>query len=340
MEVTELNERIKKGSLSGRYIFGGEEEYLKRFYAKELVKAALGDADDIFSHSVFDGGEASAGDVAEAIISPSLMSEYKVVEWRFPTFTSMKEKELEAIEELAALQEKNPDTVLILTVSAEGFDFSSGKVKSKLERRFEKLFHLVNFKKSTDRQLLGWLSRHFTAEGITADAAALNSLLERSGKSMDVLINEVHKLTALARARGMSSVGAGEVAEVASETPESETFALQNAVVNKDRSAAFKALDDIKFRRVDPNIVLAMIEKSLTELLGVAMLVSSGETDKIESLLGLGGFKAKICLSGAKRWGTEALRKTADELVRLDAASKFGGISGYKLLEIFISQYI
>ena len=134
MEVSELNERIKKGQPLGRYIFGGEEDYLKRFYSRELVKATLGDADDIFSHTVFDGEDASASEVAEAIISPALMSEYKVVEWRFPDFSSMREKELAQIEELAAVHDKNPDTVLILTVSAEGFEFSQGKTKSKLEK--------------------------------------------------------------------------------------------------------------------------------------------------------------------------------------------------------------
>ncbi len=340
MEVSELNERIKKGSVVGRYIFGGEEDYLKRFYTGELVRAAIGDSDDIFSRSVFDGDEATAAEVAEAVISPSLMSEYKVVEWRFPTIGSMREKELEKLEELAALQEKNPDTVLIITVTKEGFEFAEGKNKSKLERRFGKLFELVNFKKSTDRQLLGWLNRHFSSAGISADAAALNTLIFRAGKNMDVLFGEVQKLVALAKAREKTQITEADVKEVSSETPESETFAFQNAIVNKDRAAAFRALDDLKFRRVDPNIILAIAERSLTELLNVAMLTRDGEGDKLESVLGLRDFRAKLALGGARRWGAEALAKTVGELARLDAASKFGGISGYRLIEIFISEYI
>ncbi len=340
MEVSELNERIKKGAVAGAYILGGEEDYLKRFYRGELLRAALGDGDDIFSRSVFDGDEADASEVAEAIISPSLMSEYKVVEWRYPSISSMKEMELEKIEELAALQEKNPDTVLIITVTKEGFEFAEGKSKSKLERRFEKLFSLVNFKKSTDRQLLGWLGRHFAAEGISVDAATLNALLFRSGKNMDTLSAEVQKLTALAGARGQTGITEADVLEVASETPESETFAFQNAIQNRDKATAFRALDDLKFRRVDPNIVLAIMERTFTELLNVAMLVRDGEGDKLETVLGLRDFRAKIALAGAKRFGAEALSASVGELVRLDAASKFGGISGYKLIEIFVSEYI
>ena len=200
MEISELDERIKKASPLGRYILGGEEDFLKRYYARALTKAAIGESDDIFSHTVFDGEDASAADVAEAVSAPAMMSEYKVVEWRFPDFSSMKEKELAEIEELAEIHDKNPDTVLILPVSAESFEFAQGKVKTKLEKRFEKCFELVNFKKSTDKQLLGWLNRHFVAEGITVNAQTLNALLERAGKNMDMLSGETKKLIAFAAA--------------------------------------------------------------------------------------------------------------------------------------------
>lgn len=340
MEISELNEKIKSGNAAGRYILGGEEDYLKRFYARELVRSALGDADDIFSHTVFDGDGTDPAEVAEALISPSLMSRYKVVEWRFPTVSSMKEKELAALEQLAAVQEENPDTVLILTVSADGFEFSQSKVKSKAERRFEKSFDLVNFKKSTDRQLLGWLNRHFTAEGVSVDAAALNALLTASGKSMDVLINEVAKLVSFAHARGDNTVSAADVGQISSKTPESEAFALQNAITNKDKAAAFRALDDLRFRRVDPAIVLATVERTLTELLNVGMLAAEGNGAEAERLLGIKEYKLKICLAGAKKYGTGQLSRILDELVRLDARSKFGGISGYRLAELFVSEYI
>ena len=96
----------------------------------------------------------------------------------------------------------------------------------------------------------------------------------------------------------------------------------------------------LKFRRVDPGIILAMLERSLTELMNVAMLVKDGEADKLDSVLGLKDFKARICLAGAKRYGAEQLSRTLGELVRRDAASKFGGITGYRFIELFIAEYI
>lgn len=339
MELSELNERIK-GNPSGRYIFGGEEDYLKRYYASELVRAALGDSDDIFSHSVFDGDDVDFGAVREAIVSPAMMSEYKVIEWRFADFNSMKEKELVLLEEISALQAENPDTVLIFTAASDGLDFSETKTPSKLERRLAKSFDLINFKKSTDRQLLGWLKRHFDAEGIKVDADTLGALISRSGRVMDVLINEVHKLCALAKMRGADSITGNDVREVASTTPESETFALQNAITGRDRHAAFQALEDLKFRRIDPNVILAMTERCFSELLSVAMMQKDGEASKIEEVLGLRGFRQKLAFQGAARYGSEKLAAITEELARIDASSKFGGISGYKLIEIFFAKWL
>lgn len=340
MEIKELGDKIKTGNPKGRYIFGGEEDYLKRYWAKELVKAAIGDTGDIFGYTVFDGEEVDFAALREELISPALMSEYKVIEWRFADFGAMKEKELEKLEELAKLQEENPDTVLIFTAAADGLEFSQGKNPSKLERRLGACYSLINFKKSTDRQLLGWLKRHFDSEGVSVSLDTLNLLLERSGRVMDVLVNEVQKLVSLAKARGKSEVSTDDVKEVASATPESEAFALQNAITSKDKAAAFTALDDLKFRRIDPGIVFSMVCRSFTELTNVAMLASDGDIAKAESVLGMPSFKVRICVSGAAKYGKERLASISAELSRLDAASKFGGITGYRLTEIFLSKWL
>ena len=339
MEVGELVEKIKKAPL-GRYIFGGEEDYLKRYYAKELVRATIGEEADIFNYTVFDGEDVSFQDLREAILSPSLMSDCKVIEWRFCNLEGMKEKALDELEELAALQDDYPDTLLIITAAADGLEFSTGKNPSKLERRLGKHFNLVNFKKSTDRQLLGWLKRHFDANGVGVDADTLNALLMRSGRVMDVLANEVAKLTALAKIRELDKVSISDVEEVCSTTPESETFALQNAICSKDRVAAFRALSDLKFRRIDPAIIMAMMARTFTELMNAAMLVRDADADKLDELFGIKGFRAKMCIAGAKRYGAEALVRITGEISRLDASSKFGGINGYKLCEIIVSEYI
>ena len=56
MTLNDFKAALKSGAVSGWYIFAGEEDYLKRYYRSELVKAvAPDDAFATFNHTVFDG---------------------------------------------------------------------------------------------------------------------------------------------------------------------------------------------------------------------------------------------------------------------------------------------
>ena len=58
MNANDIKNKIKSGALSGFYIMAGEEDYLKRHFARELRSAAL--TDEVFAsfnHTVFDGDE-------------------------------------------------------------------------------------------------------------------------------------------------------------------------------------------------------------------------------------------------------------------------------------------
>ena len=60
----------------------------------------------------------------------------------------------------------------------------------------------------------------------------------------------------------------------------------------------------------------------------------------IASALGMAPFKVGLCVTGAKRYGKEALASIVSEIARVDAESKFGGLSGYTAVELFIAKYV
>ena len=65
MDANELKTRIRDGSLGGVYIFGGEEEYLKRYYLAQLREKIVPDETFApFNHVVFDGPEVDFGALA------------------------------------------------------------------------------------------------------------------------------------------------------------------------------------------------------------------------------------------------------------------------------------
>ncbi|MBQ9070119.1 MAG: DNA polymerase III subunit delta [Clostridia bacterium] len=342
MTVSELKNKIKSGDVGGAYVFSGEEDYLKKHYLSEFASVCCPDeAFGLFNRVIFDGADIDMAEIAEAIKSPPMMSDFKLIEWKYPDLEHMKESDKKLLEEIALSLKDYPYITLVLFADIDGFNPGTQKRPSKLASRLAKSFNVINFEKSTDAQLIGWLRRHFDAEKIAVDNKTLSALIFRSGHSMEILSNEVKKLSAYAKANTIGAITEKEVDFVASATLECDAFALSGAITDKNREKAFVALRDMMMRRIEPSAVLATLSRSFGELVTVALLLDEGMDAKdIENALGWNQYKIKICINSAKKWGLAKLSLATARLRELDAESKSGGISGYKTLEMFICQYI
>ena len=109
-------------------------------------------------------------------------------------------------------------------------------------------------------------------------------------------------------------------------------------MLEKNVERAFVALTDLKQRRVDPQVIISMLERTYSELSSVAFLLDEGcGASVIESTLKFHPFKAKLYINAAKRVGAKKLASTLAELCRIDASSKSGGFSGYGAIEMFVT---
>ena len=340
MDITEYKSRLKSGNLSGVYLFCGEEDYLVRYYLGTLRDVLDPDPSlAVFNNPVFEGGEIDFGELTEAIKSPPMMADYKLIEWRHADFASMGDKELEALSELLDLAADYPYSILAFTAEGERVDFGTPKKPSKFITTFGKRMHILRFEKSTENQLYAWLKKHFDALRVEVDMAVLREMVFRVGKSMDTLLSEVQKLAYLAHARGKTVITLADIAEVCQSTTESDTFALSNAITDRSKSAAYSALEDLKFRRVDPTVIFSMIARTFDDILAVAMLLEEGESlQSVEQILKMNTYKLKIYAAAAKKYSARTLSDIVSELARADVDSKYGGVTGYTAIELFISR--
>ena len=342
MDIQALKARIKSGNVRGWYIFAGEEDYLKKYYLAELRRAAVDDGPfATFNHSVYDGDDVDISSIEEDIKSPPMMGEYKFIEWKFADLDGQKESFKKALVELTEIKADYPTSVFAIMTTAEGFDAGTQKRPSKLANKLSAGFEIINLAKSTDAQLLGWLKKHFDAEGIAVDLQSLNALLFRAGRSMEVLNNEVEKLSAYLKMNGRTALTPDVVEEIACSTVECDAFALSNAVIEKNSARAFVALSDLKQRRVEPQAVLAMLERTYSDLVSVALLLKEGkDSSDIEATLKLHPYKTKLYIGAAKKIGMSKLAEGLAELCDLDAKSKSGGPAGYGAIEMFVAKHV
>jgi DNA polymerase-3 subunit delta len=340
MDITEYKSRLKSGDLAGIYLFAGEEDYLVRYYLGELRKTLDPDPSlAIFNNPVFEGEEVDFGELVEAVKSPPMMADYKLIEWRHADFASMNEKELEALSELIELAADYPYSILAFTAEGERVDFGTPKKPSKFISSFGRRMNVLRFEKSNENQLYAWLKKHFDVLGVEVNMEVLRAMVFRVGKSMDTLLSEAHKLSYLVLSRGGGAVTLADVADVCQSTTESDTFALSNAITDRNKSAAYTALEDLKFRRVDPTVIFAMIARTFDDILAVALLLEEGESlQSVEQTLRMNSYKLKIYAAAAKKYSARALTDIVSELARADADSKYGGVTSYTAIELFISR--
>ncbi len=340
MDLNSFKTKLKSGDLGGVYILGGEEDYLVRYYLSALRDAAGVDpAFAVFNNPVFDGEEVDFSAVMEAIKSPPMMSDYKLVEWRHADFASMKEGELDSLMQIAEEAKEYPYAVVAFTADAEGLELGTVKKPSAFVKRFGSKINILGFEKSSENQLYAWLKKHFDSQGVEVSLDTVKALVFRSGRSMDVLANEVDKLSAMVLARGKKVVTPDDVNEVASSTPECDTFALSNAILERNRQKAFLALEEMKLRRVDPTVIMGMIAKTYDDLCAVAFLLDEGRgADSINEVLKMNEYKLKIYVSAAKRYGALRLSEILSAFADADAGSKYGGVTGYTAVELFLMR--
>ena len=97
MDASGLREKLNTAPIDW-YVFGGEEEYLKRYYLDRLRETVVSDETfAAFNYVVFDGPEVDFGALADAVKAPPMMADFKLVVWKYPDFEKMREKEKTAL---------------------------------------------------------------------------------------------------------------------------------------------------------------------------------------------------------------------------------------------------
>ncbi len=339
MDASGLREKLNTAPVDF-YVFGGEEEYLKRYYLAQLRALLVPDETFApFNHVVFDGPEVDFGALADAIKAPPMMAEYKLVEWRYADFEKMREKERTALAELLAIKKEYPYTALVFVTTAEGFEMGTQKRPGKLVTKYGKDLCVVNFALSTENALLAWLKKHFDAEGIAVTAPPLRELLARTGNSMDVLSGEVQKLAAYLHQNGREELTVKDVEAVATTTVRADAFALSTAVYEGNRALALDAIREMKAERVESVVALGSLSRIYQELVPVAILVEEGRDGKdIEAALKINPYRLKHMVKAVRTIGPGRIAESISALSEIDVASKNGGMSGYAAIELFLMQ--
>jgi DNA polymerase-3 subunit delta len=275
---SDFRKQIKSEPKTG-YLFFGDEDYMKSHALKVASEAISPDpAFSFFNEMKLNALTYSPSALVEAMMPLPMMADRKLVIVSGLDFNAMKPHEFEAfLDALKYLDEYDYNTLIVNTTS-DRFDSGTFKRPSKDLEELSEYLTPVYFEKNTPSRLSAWIAKHFAHNGVLADAAVCNFVVEWCGRDMYNLASQTDKLSFYVLSQGRDTVTREDVRAVASPATEYDTFALSNAISMGKTEDAIAILADMKRRKIEPVVIMGEISKNACETLTATLLARDGLT--------------------------------------------------------------
>ena len=176
--------RLMKAPSPGKYLFFGDEDYLKAHSAEAVRKVLCPDESlKLFNCVTIDRAGYSAAALRSALVPPPMFTACKAVS-AVITFDDLKQGEVNDLLDLLADDGLFEYNLLMLTVPAGGIDAGSPKRPSALLKKLAEVLVPVRFDPVSGARLREWINRHYTAAGVTVTPALCDLTSARCGESL------------------------------------------------------------------------------------------------------------------------------------------------------------
>ena len=315
--------RLMKAPSPGKYLFFGDEDYLKAHSAEAVRKVLCPDESlKLFNCVTIDRAGYSAAALRSALVPPPMFTACKAVS-AVITFDDLKQGEVNDLLDLLADDGLFEYNLLMLTVPAGGIDAGSPKRSSALLKKLAEVLVPVRFDPVSGARLREWINRHYTAAGVTVTPALCDLTSARCGESMFTLASEIDKVAYYVLADGRTEVTSDDIKLVACEGGGHDAFAFANAILDRRSADALAVLSEMKARRVEPVAVMAELTRVLCDMCAVDECLEAGmPAPAICSETGLRDYPVRLYSAAVRKLPRGALAAVLAAASEADAAVK------------------
>ncbi len=321
-----INNQIKNGEFSRLYLLTGSEDYLVDQYRDKLI-ATLVASDDTMNYTVYKGESAKPEAIIEFADTMPFFAERRVVVVEDSGFFKKGNEKLEAF------FEEIPETTVLIFVEKNVDN------RIKITKQMAKLGTIAVFDAPNDRTLLVWLNGLFGQEKLTVDSITLQYLLDRVGNDMNLLVNEVKKLSAYCMDKG--NVTRADVDKLSVSLVEDKIFEMMDALAEKKREKMMTLYNDLLTLREAPMKILAMIARHFMILLKIRFAFSNGSAESsLAKAVGVQPYFVKKYIAQSKSFTYEQLLDCIRLCQDTDSAIKSGKMRDKLAVEMLIMELL
>lgn len=321
-----LNADLKSGELKQVYLLFGEENYLKKQYKKRLSKAILPENDGM-NYAIYEGKGIDIGEVTALADTMPFFSERRLIVLENSGFFKS------GGAELAEYIKRMPDTTYMLFVEEEV------DKRGKLYKTVQTAGRVCEMKIQDEKTLKLWVASCIKKENKSVSEHTILHFLNKVGTNMDNISRELEKIFCYTFGRDV--ITEVDVDAVCTIQITGHIFDMVDAVALKQQQKAMELYGELLAMKEPPMRILFMLTRQYRNLFHIKDLLSRGcAKNEIASKSGLHPYAANKCISQAKQFSIQELRKILEEGAELDYQVKQGFLSDKLAVELFIVRQI
>ena len=343
IDENQLRKQIAAGDLGGLFVVAGEEKYLVRRLARQLIKKAGGEAFPEFNCQEFtnDSPVESVADAAQAL--PFFAQRKCVAVADF----DVEAKPAQELEKLYELWELSPEsTALVFWYPTLEFDGKKSAKWKKFLKNAESQGTVVHCGRRSVSELQRMLVREAEKNGCSLSRQNAARIVEYAGQDITALRQEVEKLCAFALGSGGEAPGeiTGEMVEsLVPKTTETTVFLMANALTAGEYERAYRLLEQLFYQNEEPLSILGALSASYVDMARVRAALESGGAAQDAARYGdYKGreFRLRNAQRSARSLSQGALRKSLHLLLEADLALKGSRLDGRIVLDELVAKLL
>lgn len=258
-----LRKKLKTETPHGLYCLYGEDVYLKDFYLKKLIDAAVDPAFAAFNLRTFVRNEHELSDILEAVEALPMMSSHQCVLLRDYPVQELLKEDAQALEN--AISSLPESTLLIFFFSDPAVEYNPRKPdkRTKYFDLFAKYGNLVNLSHRSAQTIIKTLVNGAKERGTVIDPSTASYFIDRAGTDLQLLLNEFNKVCAYACGEPVTEK---MIDECVLQTVEASVFDISHALLSGDTDRAFEILHELIRRKSEAQTLIGAMAFNWADL--------------------------------------------------------------------------
>ncbi len=331
-EFARLKAAIKNGELERLYFFHGEEVFLLHHYLNQMERKSIDELTWDFNFHRFNQENFSIQTFSDAVEALPMMAQRTFVE--VDEVDPFKFAEADR-DKMISILEDIPDYCTVV-FTFETVEFKPDKRQKKLWEVIDKRANIVEFAKQSQRELISWVTRHFSALGkrISSDLCAY--LIDITGGTMTALQGEISKIAAYS---GTDEICRADIDAVTEPVMDAVVFQMTDLLGSGEYGAALLKLHQLLKMQQEPIPILGAIGSHFRRISTARTLMDCGKNaDELMRLTGLKDYPARKTMAAAHKFSTRFCVAASSLILETDYKMKTSFDDPVRLLELLILE--